>query len=59
MYQRAFNKAQQSIEDGQILSPFLLRSAHQVLLSFGRGIDKNPGQFKIEQNYLSNKGNKA
>jgi hypothetical protein len=44
---------QQSIENGQMLSPFLLRSAHQILLSYGRGVNKNPGQFKTEQNYLS------
>jgi Fic family protein len=53
LYQRALNKIQQSIENGQTLSPFLLRSAHQILLSYGRGVNKNPGQFKTEQNYLS------
>ncbi|WP_428086931.1 Fic family protein [Candidatus Thioglobus sp.] len=58
LYQRALNKTQKSMEEGRPLSPFLLRSAHQVLLSFGRGFDKNPGQFKIEQNYLSDKSKK-
>lgn len=55
LYQRALNKTQQAMEDGRSLSPFLLRSAHQILLSSGRGFDKNPGQFKTEQNYLSDK----
>lgn len=53
LYQRSLNKIQQSIEDGIGLSNFLLRQAHQTLLSFGRGVDKNPGKFKTEQNYLA------
>lgn len=51
-YQRSLNTTQQTIADGAILSPFLLRQAHQLLLSFGRGVNKNPGEFKTEQNYL-------
>ncbi|MBF0248946.1 MAG: Fic family protein, partial [Alphaproteobacteria bacterium] len=31
---------------------WLLRSAHKVLLSLGRGVDKSPGEYKREQNYI-------
>jgi Fic family protein len=52
LYQRALKAAQKSLEQGQSLSPFLIKSAHQYLLSFGRGAQKTPGQYKNEQNYL-------
>lgn len=55
LYQKALNETQQAMEKKQSLSPFLLRSAHQTLLSSGRGVNKNPGKFKTEQNYLSDK----
>jgi Fic family protein len=53
LYSRAMRMAQNSMNDGQPLSAFLLRSAHRVLLSFGRGAGKRPGEFKTEQNYLA------
>ena len=53
LYQRALKSAQKAIESGQPLSQFLMRSAHQHLLSFGRGASKNPGKYKDEQNYLA------
>lgn len=55
LYARSLSKTQQAMSDGQELSSFLLRQAHQTLLSFGRGLNKNPGQFKTEQNYLTDK----
>lgn len=55
LYQRALRNAQKSIEDGQPLSQFLIKAAHQLLLSYGRGAAKSPGQFKNEQNYLADK----
>ncbi len=58
LYSRAMRIAQESIKEGQPLSPFLVRSAHRILLSFGRGATKNPGEFKTEQNYLADKGKK-
>ena len=53
LYQRALKSAQKAIEDGQPVSQFLIKAAHQVLLSFGRGAAKSPGQYKNEQNYLA------
>jgi Fic family protein len=58
LYSRAMHHAQNSILDGQPLSPFLLRAAHKTLLSFGRGAEKNPGAFKTKQNYLADRSRK-
>jgi len=53
LYGRALTQAQQAIESGTPISPWLIRSAHRVLLGFGRGASLNPGEFKTEQNYLA------
>lgn len=55
LYRRALNAAQSAMEQGQPLSEFLIKAAHQRLLSFGRGALKAPGQYKNEQNYLADK----
>lgn len=52
LYTRAMRRIQQEIEAGRPISEFLIRQAHQVLLSFGRGATKSPGQYKTEQNYI-------
>lgn len=57
LYSRALKLAQQMVEDGQPISKFLLRTTHKNLLGFiGRGADKSPGEFKTEQNYLIDRG---
>ncbi len=55
LYQRALLNAQKAMKDGYPLSQHLIRTLHQQLLSFGRGAQKSPGQYKIEQNYLADK----
>ena len=55
LYQRALTNAQKAIQDGYPLSQHLIRSIHQQLLSFGRGAEKSPGQYKTEQNFLADK----
>lgn len=55
LYQRALINAQKAMNDGYPLSQHLVKTIHQQLLSFGRGAQKSPGQFKIEQNYLADK----
>jgi len=52
LYQRALKNAQAAMEQGQPLSQFLIKAAHQQLLSYGRGATKSPGKYKNEQNYL-------
>lgn len=56
LYGRALRIARQSMEDGQPMSKALIRQMHQLLLSFARGQSKNPGKFKIEQNYIGTRG---
>lgn len=53
LYQRALRAAQKAMEDGYPLSQSLIKGIHQRLLSFGRGAEKSPGEFKKEQNYLA------
>ena len=55
LYQRALINAQKAMNDGYPLSQHLVKTIHQQLLSFGRGAQKSPGQFKIEQNFLADK----
>lgn len=52
LYSRAMRMAQESMKAGQPISEHLIRSLHQVLLSFGRGARKHPGAYKTEQNYI-------
>lgn len=56
LYGRALSLAQQSISDGAQISSWLIRSAHKVLLGFGRGANMSPGTFKTDQNYLADRG---
>jgi len=58
LYQRSLRSAQKALADGQPLSAFLIRSAHQQLLSWGRGAQKTPGEYKTEQNYLADRNKK-
>ena len=58
LYQRALRTAQRQMMDGQPMSPAMVRSIHQQLLSFGRGARKSPGQFKTEQNYVGERGSR-
>lgn len=52
LYARTLRNAQRAIVDGMPLSEHLIRTAHQQLLSFGRGASKHPGRYKTEQNYI-------
>lgn len=58
LYQKALTTAQEQMEQGQPLSPYLIRAAHEKLLSFGRGAKKDPGRFKTDQNYLADRSKK-
>ncbi|MFV3077143.1 Fic family protein [Niveispirillum fermenti] len=55
LYSRAMDMAQKSIQDGLPICSWLVRSAHRVLLGFGRGAHQSPGEFKTEQNYLADR----
>lgn len=58
LYQRTLKTAQKNLEEGYSISHFLIRQMHQQLLSAGRGSHKSPGQYKTEQNYLGDRGNR-
>lgn len=58
LYQRSLRTAQRQIQDGRSLTPSLVRSIHQQLLSFGRGAQKSPGAYKTEQNYIGERGSR-
>ena len=55
LYSRAMRFAQNSMKDGQPFSSWLIKSAHEMLLSFGRGASMAPGKYKIDQNYLADR----
>ncbi len=58
LYSRALRNAQQALSEGAPLSEHLIRTAHQQLLSFGRGARKHPGAYKTEQNYIGDRRGK-
>jgi Fic family protein len=58
LYRRALNTAQRQLEEGRPLSESLLKSIHRQLLSFGRGANKAPGEYKREQNYVGERGSR-
>lgn len=45
--------AQLTLAEGAPLGKHLIATAHQQLLSFGRGARKRPGSYKVEQNYIA------
>lgn len=51
-YTRAMKHAQRLITDGLPICSRVIREAHSRLLFFGRGADKAPGTFKVDQNYV-------
>lgn len=55
LYSKTLKQAQQWVEEKKPINNFLIRSLHKELLSFGRGADFSPGQFKSEQNYIADK----
>lgn len=58
LYRRALNTAQRQMEEGRPLSESFVKSIHRQLLSFGRGANKAPGQYKHEQNYIGERGSR-
>ncbi|MBU1319660.1 MAG: Fic family protein [candidate division Zixibacteria bacterium] len=51
-YVAAINHGLARLRDGFPLSLRLLREIHEILLSKGRGEDKDPGQFRRTQNWI-------
>ena len=51
-YVKAMNHGLKRLREGFPLSSRLIREIHGVLLSHGRGSDKNPGEFRTSQNWV-------
>lgn len=52
LYSAVLKRAQAAVSAGEPINEGLIKNAHKVLLSFGRGADKSPGEYKTEQNYV-------
>ena len=52
LYARELKQAEDQIAEGYAISEHLVKTAHQTLLSYGRGAEKSPGQYKVKQNYV-------
>lgn len=59
LYARAMRRVQNDMTEGRPLTEFTLRSAHQILLSFGRGAQLQPGSYKTEQNYIGERRSRS
>lgn len=52
LYSAVLRRAQAAVGDGAPINEGLIKNAHRILLSFGRGAAKSPGEYKTEQNYV-------
>ena len=55
-YNRAIEYAEQEVSDKNSISLWMLRCIHKLLLSGARGKDKNPGEFRNDQNWIGKPG---
>ncbi len=52
LYSAVLRRAQTLVAEGIPINEGLIKNAHRILLSFGRGASKSPGEYKSEQNYV-------
>lgn len=52
LYSHAMRSAQAAVSEGRPISEGLIKNAHKVLLSFGHGAHKNPGEYKKDINFI-------
>lgn len=52
LYGAVLRRAQSAVAAGEPINEGLIKNAHRVLLSYGRGASKSPGEYKSEQNYV-------
>jgi len=52
LYSHVLRRAQSAVSEGEPINEGLIKNSHRILLSFGRGASKSPGQYKTEQNYV-------
>ncbi len=51
-YVRAMNHSIDRLKEGLPVCNRLIKEAHEILLSSGRGSEKRPGEFRIRQNWI-------
>jgi Fic family protein len=55
LYARALRQAEAQMAAGYPLSEHVIKGAHRTLLSYGRGAEQRPGEYKIDQNYIGDR----
>lgn len=55
-YNRAIEYAEKEVADKHKISLWMIRSIHELLLNGARGKDKNPGEFRKDQNWIGKPG---
>lgn len=55
-YNNAINYAEEELNDKGLISLWMIRSIHKILLNGARGKDKNPGEFRKDQNWIGKPG---
>lgn len=57
-YNRSVEYAEKEIDDKGRINLWMIRSIHKLLLDGARGKDKNPGEFRSDQNWIGRPGSK-
>ena len=57
-YNKAIAYAEAELNDKKKITLWMIRSIHKILLNGARGKDKNPGEFRKEQNQIGKPGSK-
>lgn len=55
-YNKAIEYAENEIKDKNKISLWMIRNVHKILLNGARGKDKNPGEFRKDQNWIGKPG---
>lgn len=55
-YNKAINYAEEELNDRGKITLWMIRSIHKILLDGARGKDKNPGEFRKDQNWIGKPG---
>jgi len=59
LYATVLRRAQEAVAAGEPINEGLIKNAHRILLSYGRGAQKAPGEYKSEQNYVGDERRKV
>lgn len=57
-YNKAMSYAEEELNDKKQITLWMIRNIHKLLLNGARGKDKNPGEFRKDQNWIGRPGSK-